>query len=174
MDHEVQDDVDVEAARRGHAEPMALDEQGIGDRSQDGIDRGVVALDVADSEDAAAGASERDEGVRLARAGRDRLLDEHVEPPLEEETRQRGVGGGRCGHHDGVGAPGDLFAARQHDRRLLARHLLGPPFVVIVDAHENDSGGLRRHAGVLAPQMADPDHRQADRSGHAHRAGRLT
>ena len=60
--------------------------------------------------------------------------------------------------------PATCFRPRQHDRRLLARHLLGPPFVVIVDAHESDSGGLRRHARVLAPEMADPDHRQANRS----------
>jgi hypothetical protein len=45
---------------------------------------------------------------------------------------------------------------------------------MIVDSHENHSGGLRRHPGVLAPEMADPDHRQADRSGNTHRAGRLT
>jgi hypothetical protein len=57
---------------------------------------------------------------------------------------------------------------------MLERDLLGPPFVVVMNPHERNPGGLRRHPGVLASKMADPDHRQANRPGRDHRVRRLT
>ena len=48
VDHQVQHDVDVEAARREDAEPLGLDEDRVLDPGQNGLHGRVVALDVAD------------------------------------------------------------------------------------------------------------------------------
>src|SRR6185436_13895685 len=48
----------------------------------------------------------------------------------------------------------------------LARHLFGPPFVVVVDAHESDARQLRRDAGVMPAKVADTH------DGEAHRRQR--
>ena len=52
VDHEVEDDVDVERARGEKAEPVGLEEHGLVEGGEGGGDGRVEALEVADGEDA--------------------------------------------------------------------------------------------------------------------------
>ena len=52
VDHEVENDVDVEGARCEDAESMGLEEHGVGEGAEDGGDGGVEALEVAYGDDA--------------------------------------------------------------------------------------------------------------------------
>ena len=63
MNHEVEDDVDVERARREDGEAMGLEEHGARDALGGGGDGGVEALEMADLKDAVERGGEREDAV---------------------------------------------------------------------------------------------------------------
>ncbi len=79
VDHEVEDDVDVEGAGGEDAEPVGLEEHGLMERGEGGGDGGVEAFQMADGEDAVVGLSEGDEVVGFGEGGGEGLLDEDIE-----------------------------------------------------------------------------------------------
>ena len=84
MDHQVEDDVDVEAAGRERAEAMNLDEPGLEGGLAQRVDGRVEPLDVPDLQDRPLLAGQPDQVLRLLQAGRHRLLDEDVLACLEQ------------------------------------------------------------------------------------------
>ena len=139
-------------------------------RASERLDRRVVALDVPDREHARRGArASSTSAVGFGHGRGDRLLDEDVEAPLRGRTAPSSpwelVGVATTTASARVG---DLLGPRQHPQAALARDLLGAALVVVVDAHERDARQPRRHAGVVAPEVADAD------DGEAHRRGPLT
>src|SRR6185436_1882518 len=84
VDHQVQDDVDVEAARGERAQPVNLDEaRGRDGRLQD-VHRRVEALDVADLEDGLAVRGHADQVLRLGGRRGHGLLDQDVLAGIQE------------------------------------------------------------------------------------------
>src|SRR5262249_25229031 len=53
VNHQVEDDVDVERARREHAEPVNFEKHGAGDDRKRGANCGIEALEMSDLHDAA-------------------------------------------------------------------------------------------------------------------------
>ncbi len=101
VDHEVEDDVDVEGAGSEDAEPVGLEEHGLVERCEGGGDGGVEALEVADGDDAAVGLREGEDVVGLGEGGGEGLFDEDVEAGEEELIGDGGVMDG--GDADGRG-----------------------------------------------------------------------
>lgn len=65
MDHEVQDDIDIQGTGGEDAETMGLKEQRAVEQREYGADCRVEALQMADLEDAAPVAGQLDEGIGL-------------------------------------------------------------------------------------------------------------
>jgi len=79
MDHEIENDVDVEGTRREDAESMRLEEHWVGEGCEGGGDGRIEALEVTDGDNAALCLGERKDVVRLSEGCGERLLDEDVE-----------------------------------------------------------------------------------------------
>ena len=84
MDHQVEHDVDVEAAGRERAEAMDLDEPGLEGRLAQRVDGRIEPLDVPDLQDRPLLAGQPDQVLRLRQTGRHRLLDEDVLARFEQ------------------------------------------------------------------------------------------
>ena len=97
VDHQVEHDVDVEAALAEAAEAVHLDEAGRLDVRQRGGHRRVEALGVADREHRAVPRRQRDQAVGLLERARHRLLDQHRHAARQERPGQLGVQLGRRG-----------------------------------------------------------------------------
>src|SRR5262249_22754483 len=174
VDHEVQDNVDVGAALGERREPVTLDEAGLRDEPVEGEHGRIEALEMPGLQDATAPHRELDERLRLFHRRRERLLDQHVDPRVEEvagdvvvavrrdrhartvdPTDERAMIGERRGAErarDGAGAPsvgidhGDELGAG------MRRVLLGMEPAEIADAH--DCGPEPPHRSSIMPSTA--------------------
>ena len=101
MDHEIQDDVDIERPRSEDAEAMRLEEHGPVESGDGGGDSRVEALEMADGHDAAVGLSQAEDMVRLGQGGGEGFFNEDVEAGEQELLGYGCVM--HCGHADGCG-----------------------------------------------------------------------
>ena len=141
VDHEVQDDVDVERARSEDAEAMGLKEHGTGEALQGSCDGGVEAFKVAGGKDAAEAFGLSDEQVSLKQGGGKRFFDEHVETGGEQLFSDRGVGDG--GNADGGGVKAESCGEEIVDR--------GEGWDVKAD------GGFGAGVGIGVDDCGEPD-----------------
>ncbi len=102
VDHEIENDVDVERTRGEDAEPVRLEEHGVRERGEGGGDGGVEALEVADGDDACVGLREGEDVVGLGEGGGEGLLDEEVEAGEEKLLGDVGVVGGGDADRGGI------------------------------------------------------------------------
>ncbi len=105
VDHEVEDDVDVEGARGEDAEAVGLEEHGLVECGEGGGDGGVEAFEVADGDDAGVVLRESDDVIGFGESGGEGFFDEDVDVGGEELLRDVGVVDG--GDADGGGAEGE-------------------------------------------------------------------
>src|SRR5438067_8149788 len=84
VDHQVEEDVDVERASDEDAEALGLDVADVAQQRRHRGDGGVVALDVADLDDAAVFLGEVDEALGVVDGVGDRLLDHDVAAGLDQ------------------------------------------------------------------------------------------
>lgn len=108
VNHEVENDVDVERARAENAEAMRLKEHGVIEERASGSDGGIEALEMAGLEDAVVGGSGVDEMGGFGNAGGDGLFNEDVNACLEKSLRYGEMRGG--GRANGGGVEGDVAA----------------------------------------------------------------
>ena len=101
VDHEVEDDVDVEGARSEDAEAVGLEEHGVVELGEGGGDGGVEALEMTDGDDAVEGGGELEDAVGIGEGSGEGLLDEEVEAGEKELLGDGGVVDG--GDADGSG-----------------------------------------------------------------------
>jgi hypothetical protein len=92
VDHEVQDDVDIERTRREDAEPMGLEEHGSVEIGNERADSRVEALQVADLQNEVPGMSAVDEVVRFLERAGNGLLDEDMDAGVQQGGSHRCVG----------------------------------------------------------------------------------
>src|SRR5262249_37226848 len=139
VDHQVEDDVDVETARGEDGETLDFEEARRSADSQERLDGRVVELDVADGEDSPGGLARFDHAVGFGEARGDGLLDEDVEATAEEGAAEVGMGDGRRGDDGGFDAAGEVVEIGEGSRTVLDREGfrgLGP---WIVEADQLDS-----------------------------------
>ena len=84
VDHEIEDDIDIQGARTEDAEPMHLKKHGAVEQGLDRGDGGVEALQVTDLQDASLGGGQSNEGVGLLEGGGDGLFDEDVDAGTQQ------------------------------------------------------------------------------------------
>jgi len=101
VDHEIEDDVDVEGTRGEDAEPVRLEEHGVVEGSEGRGDGRIEALEVADGDDAALRLGESQDMVCLGEGGGEGLFDEDVDACGEKLLGNRSVMAG--GDADGRG-----------------------------------------------------------------------
>ena len=110
MDHEVEDDVDVEGARGEDRKPVSFEKHGTAKERRECLHSGVEALEVADHEGALVFVGKAEEVVGLGESGCDGLLDQDVDTG-DKELGGDGVVGGSgnadAGGVDAEGAAGD-------------------------------------------------------------------
>jgi hypothetical protein len=162
VDHQIENDVDIQAATGEGPEPIHLDEDRRADHRERGHDRRVVPFDVADRQHPPLRPRESHERVRLREARRHRLLHEDVHAPLEQEGGDLGMRGGRGRDDRGLGLRGHGGEVRKDSETELRGDLARPTLVVIVDPDDLDAGGGRRDPRVMAAEVAHPDHGQTN------------
>ncbi len=113
MDHQVEHDADVGAARLERREPVRLDEARGRQLAGHGQDHGIEPLQVAHLQHQPVAGGKRDELACLVRRGGDRLLDQHVSAGCEEVAGDRVVQRSRRRDADGVDAADELAVIRK-------------------------------------------------------------
>ena len=106
VDHEVEDDVDVEGPRGEDAEPVRLEEHGLVELREGSGDGRVEALEMTDGDDATLRLRQGEDVVGLGEGGGKGLLDEYVEAGEEKLLGDGGVMDG--GNADGRGVEGKV------------------------------------------------------------------
>ena len=163
VDHEVEDDIDVEGARAERAEAVDLEEHRAGDDGQGGDDGGIEALEVADLDDAAGGAGGGDDVVGFRQGGGERLFDEQVHAALQQRLGDFGVMNGGDGDGGGVEVGGiqQLGDGAEGAGAVLGGEGLGAGGVGVDHGGEFDRAAvllqLVINARVIAPECAGAD-----------------
>ncbi len=102
VDHEVEDDVDVEGARREDGKPVRFKKHRAAEQRREGLHGRVETLEMADHEGAAVLAGKAEKVVGLRESGSDGLLDQDVDAVGEEPGGDGVVGGGRDADAGGI------------------------------------------------------------------------
>ncbi len=145
VDHEVEDDVDVEGAGAEDAEAVGLEEHGLVDAGLERGDGGVEAFEVSYLDEAAMLVGDANEFIGLSEIGGDRFFDEQVQACGEQGGGELEVGGGGDADGGGVERGGceALFDGGE-DRDTGLGGEGGPVVIWFDDSRENDgeAGGL--------------------------------
>jgi hypothetical protein len=168
VDHQVEDDVDVQAALGKGREPVDLDELGIGDVRERRFDGRIEPLGVPHREDRAAGACRGNHAIGFRDRPRHRFFDEHADSAREQGLGNREMILGRHGNAHRVeihaGELADVGADEGARRLRVFRRADG---VAIDDRGERHARRRTENAGVMASEMADADDRGAQAHGRA-------
>ncbi len=157
VDHEVEHDGDVRAARDEDAQPVRLDEPRTREDREGRADGGVEALGVTHLDEKTALARGRHEVAGLLEGRGDRLLDEDVNAAFEAPAGHAVVGARGHRDHGGVDPPDQIVHVGERRRPELGRDRRRPRCVAVVDPDELARGELGRHARVVPPEMACSD-----------------
>ena len=171
VNHEVEDDIDIERARREDAQAVDFEKHRVSDDGERGADGGIEALEMSDLRDAFVLGGEVDEFVGFVKRSCERLFDEDVDAGFHELARDMyvmncGSGDRRClqfavrGEHLQDGAEG--LAGKFAGDGICAGG------VGIDDAEKADGLALLFEffvdAGVVASEDACPDDGDGDGS----------
>ena len=150
VDHEIEDDADVDGAVGEGGEPVGFDEDRAGETGFEETEDRVEAFDVADLEDEAAVASEVGEGLGLFGIIGDGFFDEDVFAEREEVAADVEVGNGGGGDGDGAGAGGEVVEGGDGAGFEFCGDFCGAGGVGVEDGGEVDAWEGGEDAGVVA------------------------
>ncbi len=163
VDHDVVNDVDIEAARRKNAEAMDFEKHGARDDFSDGDDGGIEAFDVADLKNAATAFRGGDERVGFIERCSDGLFNEHVNSGCQDARADARVFSGWNGKADGVDAVGrECVQVEKNAGAEFRGNFLRAVGVGIDDADEFGALGFAPNANMVASEIADADDGYAD------------
>jgi hypothetical protein len=168
MNHQIQDDGNVGAARVERGQPVALDEAGRADVRERGPDCPIEALDMTGLHDDASAPRQREQLVSLLERHGDGLLDQYVLAALEGSLRDGVVGRRRDDDRQRVGcieqlverSKGPHGELRRHGRRPLARSL--------VETDQPRARDVAQDADMVVAERPGPD------DANAHRVCQMT
>ena len=158
MNHQVEDDVDIEAALWKRTEAVDFDETRITEHRTRGIDRWIEAFRVADGQNRSRARGGFDHRVRFGETARHRFLDEDGQTRREKWRRDVAMTLGWNRNRHRVDAPEHVAEIESRLRPAGARDLVRARSIRIDDGNEVDAGERRQNAGVMAAEMADADH----------------
>jgi len=143
VDHQVENDVDIEAARREDAEAVDFEKQRDGQRFFERGDGWVEALQVSRLQDAAVFLSQPGETFGTLRRFGDRLFDQNIDAGFEQARRDGFVGDGRSRDDSGIDLPKYVIDA-----------LMGAFDVRVDDGNELDVGHLTDDTDMMTTEGA--------------------
>src|ERR1051325_9034699 len=157
MNHEIEDDVDVEAALRKRAEAMDFDEPRIRDEWQRLRHGRVEPLRMSGREQRAAALRRVDEATGIGNAWRNRFFNQRGDAGAEKrqrhvQMRHRRHGNGHC-----VDVRNQIARLRKDTAAELGGYFIGARPIRIADAHQVDAVHRRKQPRVMLAKMADTD-----------------
>jgi len=158
VNHEVEDDIDIEAAIGKCAQAVHLDEPRMIEQRTQGRNRWIEALRMSDSEHGTRGLGCLDHLLRLRSISCERLLHEHADPTLQERKRDAQMRLGRHRNGDGIDVPEHIGRVRERRRVHEAADLPRPRLVDVDDAGHVDVRKRRENPRVVLPQRAYANH----------------
>jgi hypothetical protein len=169
VDHEVKHDIDIECARREHAQAVNLEKHGLRDQRQCGAHGGIETLEVSNLCYAIVLLCRQQQFIRFVLSGGEGLFDKDVDAGLHQsasylEVKYGGYGDGGClyfavrGKHLFDGAEG--FAIE------VTGYSIGADGVRVNDSDKPHTPCFFKvvvHAGVVASEGARADNSDIDR-----------
>ena len=158
VNHQVEDDVDVEAALGKRAEPVHFDEARIGEQRPRGLDRRVEALGVADGQQRRPLSPPA--AIISSASASDRAIGFSTSTGMP--AARNGSAMSRC---SSVGTaivtastcPSELARIEQRPRAVRRGDLLGARAVGVDDRDQLDARQRRQDPRVMSAEMADAD-----------------
>ena len=157
MDHEVENDINVGAARRERPQAVRLDEARVVDAPARRPHDRVEALRVADAEEASRARGRAGHGGCLRQRGGHRFFDQDRQAAFQARLDDRGVRRGRDGHADRVELPRQVPVGRQRRNAVSGGDGRGTIEVGVHDRLQARLSEGRVDAGVVLSQAADSD-----------------
>jgi signal transduction histidine kinase/ActR/RegA family two-component response regulator len=166
VNHQVEDDVDVEAARREDAEAVNFEKQRPEAQRFERLHGGIEALEVSHLENASAPGGGFDQAAGFLDRRGDRFLDQDIEAAFHQRQAELGVRDGGRGDDGGVCIGRELVDAGVGAAAELGGGGFGARGVWIVDAAK----GLHfaQHAQMMAAKDARSRHSHANHIFHRH------
>ena len=162
VDHQVEHDRDVGAARIERRQPVALDEPRVVDVRQRGAHGAIEPLDVAGLQHRARAPRDREQRVGFLDRRRDRLFDQHVQPALE---RRRGDGVVRRRRHDDAhrvdGVEQRVERRERLDAELRAHRARRARRSTRESRSSSRAGHVAQNARVMKAERSGADHSDA-------------
>ena len=162
VDHEIEDDADVDGAEAKRAEAVALHEPGLEVVPAQGEKGGIEALDVADLQDSAVPPRQRRQGRGVIHVGSQRLFDEHSRALLKEEPGHDAVILGGHRDADGIDAPNKGLIIGVPRNAILASYRLGARGIRIDHRHQVSVREFGVNPRMMLTEVADADDGGAD------------
>ena len=146
VDHEIEHDVDIQAARAEQVHAVDFEEEGQGGALFEGQDGGVKALQVAHLQDAAVAGGGLDQAVGGGKVAGDGLFDQDVDAGVEKVAADFGVDGGGRGDDGGVDLAGEVAGVGEGDGLVAGGGFVGAGGIGI------DDGGELRARRIRGPR----------------------
>jgi hypothetical protein len=168
VDHEVEDDIDIEGARREDAKAVDFEKHGAADERERGADGGIEALEMTGLGDALVLGGDAQQFVGFGERGGHGLFDEDVDASFHEGTvdieMEDGGDGDGGGLHFAVGGQ-ELRDGAEGFAVELAGNGIGARGIGIDHAYQTDAARLLQlaiDAGVIMAESADADDGNVD------------
>ena len=165
VNHQVEDDVDVETSFREGAESVDLDEAWVCHQRPRGLDRGVEPLGMADRERDVRPGRGRNQRIGFFDAPRKRFFDERGNAGVQKRSANLRVQLGRDCDGDRVDLSDEISIVGECPRPARRRDLLGARAVLVHDRNELCAPKRSQDPSMVAPEVADADDAYAE--GHA-------
>ncbi len=162
MDHQIQDNVDIKAARSEQSHPMRFKEAGPSDDLPQGSHGRVESLEVSYLQDAVIPCRRGNQPVGAFQRIADRLLHEHVDARVEKLRSNLSVKCCRGGNADGVNLAQKLAIIVERLRPKRCGNFLGPAGSGIRDSRQSDLGHGRVHPGMMLAERPNSHHAHSE------------
>ena len=162
MNHQIEDDVDIEAPFGERAQTMDLDETRIAqDRTSRDHGR-IEPLGLADGENRARLRGRLNHVVRFGQTARHGLFDQHVHAGSEKRQRDLTMQVGRNRERHGVNVSQEVPEVREGTRPARSRHVVGTRGVGVDDGREPSARQRGQNPRVMAAEIPHADHSDPD------------
>jgi hypothetical protein len=162
VNHEIEHDGDVRAARIERREPVALDEARLLDVRQRRANRAIESLDVPGLHERTRAAARWRELIGLVQGRGDRLLDQHVNAALQRRGRGGEVRRRRHDDAQRVDRIEERVERRKSRDAKLTTHSRGALGAAVMKTDERRAGDVAENSRVVEAECPRPDHTDPD------------